>query len=178
MPRAKKVPSVPPPFKAPVEPNDLLAGADVCARLNECWDQLDLDQTIPLLEASEVLLAQVKSLVGNLRMQAVNQIEQPRVVAGKTWSKVRSFKSRPRHNEIQKRVVDVATGHTDEGEVLDKDDAVKLAVRLMAEMFVSPSTEPKVGGLKQIGFKGGVKGISDEEFTGWDLVRADIKSDV
>lgn len=152
-----------------ITPPDILAGADVLHDLNESYDQLDPETAYRLLVATEELQVQVKAAISNLRQQLIQKIEQPITVDGKTISKSQQMKWRPRQAQIQQRVIDVCLGVIEEtGEVLPKEEAVALAVRLMGDMFVSPSTEPKVTGLREIGFTS-LKKVADEEFTKWEL---------
>ena len=94
--------------------------------------------------------AEVFGLIDTRLLQLLDG--QPIQVDGTVYMKDVPTKYRARQDEIASAVVRKAS-YDDEGELRDTRAAVEIAVRIMRDLYVSPSVDPKVGGLNHLGLK-------------------------
>ncbi len=150
---------------------DVLAAVDVLRQVNDTWDDYDAVGALELLAAVRALLVQAKAAESNLQSQALGQMEsRPVVAAGKMYVKQRKRGRQYRHDEIHGAVATMARLDRNTGELTsDAEVAVRKAVALMAGLYVSPSVEPKSGGLKAVGYSRPFDAYDDTD-KGWELV--------
>lgn len=154
--------------------HDLAACGDVFDWLYENADSLSAEKAIEMLEAAQQLHGRLRSAIHMLETQALKSIEQPILIGRVAYSKKPSIKKRPEQNKIAARVCDLASQpDMDTGEVGTTYDAAVAAVEMMRALYVSPSTQPKVGGVRNIGYK--MDDVTTEERTGWELKRIEIE---
>lgn len=153
---------------------DLLAMKDVAEGLSDVASTLSAEQAVTLLAAAEAAHKALGDAIAFLKSRAIDQIEQPILVGRTAWSKAPTYKKRPDQELIRATVVatalDEATDHAT-GEI-DPREAVVVAVRSMETLYVSPSTVPKVGWLKDHGLTAG--DVTKEEHTGYELKKVDL----
>lgn len=146
---------------------DVYAICDVANQLANEADDLTADDAVRFLDA----VAAAKKALGDaeafLRARALTQIEQPIIVDGSAYSKVAAVKKRPDQALVQRKVVAIAAAPDENGELPPVVEAVERAVELMAGLYVSPSTVPKVGGVNALGLA--IWDVVREEHTGWEL---------
>lgn len=158
---------------------DLLAMKDVAEGLTDLSGTLSAEQSVVLLDAAREVYKALGNTIAFLESRAISQIEQPILVSdgkGNTtaWSKKAEFKKRPNMPAIRLLVNQVAIDA-----VLDRDtgdvspmEAVAKAVELMEGLYVSPSTMPKVGGVKELGVE--FDAVFEEQHTGYTLKRVEL----
>ena len=157
---------------------DLLAMKDVAEGLSDLAGTLSAEQAVILLDAAEQAHKALGDSIAFLKSRAIDQLEQPILVsdgAGNTtaWSKKAEFKKRPNMPVIRELVNKVAVKAViDENGEASPYDAVAKAVELMEGLYVSPSTLPKVGGVKELGVQ--FDEVFREEHTGFSLQRVDL----
>lgn len=155
---------------ADIELSDIQAGTDVLAQLYREADSFDVQKAIMFGAACRAMRVQLDAAQAALDAQALHLLEQPVLIGKIAYSKkLKPGKVRARHDKIQERVVKLAVrDESGDGEVVLAGDAAERAVKMMAALYVSPSTEAKVGGVKALGYN-----MSDvtreEEPTGYEL---------
>lgn len=158
---------------------DLLAMKDVADGLSDLSSSLSAEQCVVLLDAAEEAHKALGDAIAFLKSRAIDQLEQPILVsdgAGNTsaWSKKATFKKRPDMPKIRGLVniaaYDAAVDH-ETGEINPRD-AVAKAVELMEGLYVSPSSMPKVGGVKELGVT--FDEVFHEEHTGFQLQKVEL----
>lgn len=149
-----------------IERPDVQAAADVMQQLYNEADSLDAETAIDMLMATRALIVQCKAAESELSTRALRQLEQPRLIGDRVWRKVKKYTKRYDQERISGRVVTLAAVDGN-GEMLSAMDATQRAVRMMQALYVAPSTTPKTGGLKAVGFDLG--DVMSEEFKEWAL---------
>ena len=158
---------------------DLEAMKDVAEGLSDLASSLSAEQSVILLDAARDAHKALDNAIAFLESRAIQQIEQPILVSdgrGNTtaWSKKAEFKKRPNMTVIRSLVniaaIDAVIDR-DTGEVSPMD-AVAKAISLMEGLYVSPSTMPKVGGVKELGVE--FDEVFVEEHTGYTLKKVDL----
>lgn len=143
---------------------DLLAMLDVLEAIGEASDTLDG----PYAARMRALVAQVKTKAGEVfglletRLMELTD-GQAIVVDGEVFVKGDKVAYRPDWPVIRKAIL--ATALRD-GAATATDAAVTV-VDIMQELYVSPSTKPKVGGLKKVGLN--LSKAGRDEITGAEL---------
>lgn len=146
---------------------DLKAATDVLQQLVADAEGLGVTKAIPLLEALAELEAQAKAVRSELTTRAIRGLEQPLIIGNKVWRKSPKIKLRPDQARIGSLVRQLVVKPDDNGELPPVDAAVEATINIMSAMYVSPSTEPKVTGLKLIGKT--VGDVCNEESNGYEL---------
>jgi hypothetical protein len=157
---------------ADVNKHDLEAIGDVAAWLAEQSDSLPPAQAAELLTEARKVAKALSMAISLLEAQLLSTIEQPVLVGNTVWSKVPAMKKRPDQQRIARLVVMSAALPDENGELPTANEAAAEATRMMSALYVSPSTVPKVGGLKQLGVEYG--DFITDEHTGWDLKQTEI----
>lgn len=155
-----------------IDRSDLDACGDVFDWLCENADSLSAEKAIEMLEAAQQLHGKLRKAIDMLETQALGLIEQPILIGRVAYSKTPAIKLRPEQNKIAGRVCDLASMPDANGEVLTAYDTAVVAVGLMKDLYVSPSTKPKVGGVKALGYN--MADVTVEEHTGWELKRTEL----
>jgi hypothetical protein len=159
---------------ADVDRSDLDACGDVFDWLAEHADELPPEKAIEMLEAAQNLQNKLKLAVDLLRSRALSTIEQPILIGRVAYSKKPQIKQRPDQTKIAGKVVRLAVCDAETGEKLDDTETVaERAVALMQSLYVSPSTVPKVGGIRNLGMT--MQEVTREEHTGWELKRTELE---
>ena len=153
---------------------DIDAAGDVMTTLNNEYDEMNAEQALDMLYHLEHLKATVDAAVSNVRSQALGKMElSPILVGDVVYKKSPDIKSRPIQDKILTLVIrhgqDAAKGRTGKAAI---EAAVRAAAGMMSKLYVSPSTAPKVGGVKALGLNMG--DVTVEEHTGWKLTRVDM----
>lgn len=157
---------------AEISTADLEAVGDVAASLAEQSDMLSAEKAIELLEAARKAQMSLRLAVDMLESRALATIEQPILIGRTAWSKVASFKKRPDQARLDSHVFR-ACALTIDGELVDSPtDAVQAAIEAMKALYVSPSTVPKVGGVRALGLE--LDDITALEHSGWELKRTEL----
>lgn len=155
-----------------IDRSDLDACGDVFDWLCENADSLSAEKSIEMLEAAQALHGRLRKAIDMLETQALGLIEQPILIGRVAYSKRPGIKLRPEQTKIAKRVCDLASTPDENGEAPTSYDTAVIAVGLMRDLYVSPSTKPKVGGVKALGYN--LADVTREEHTGWELHRTEI----
>lgn len=158
---------------------DLLAMKDVADGLSDLSSSLSAEQSVVLLDAAREAHKALANAIAFLESRAIAQMEQPILISdghGNTsaWSKKAEFKRRPDMPIIRRLVNEVAIDAVldrSTGEV-SPSEAVAKAVALMEALYVSPSTMPKVGGVKELGVE--FDAVFHDEHTGFTLKKVDL----
>lgn len=152
---------------------DLAAAGDVVRDLVETIDSLNPEQALALRTALEGVQAEVRTALSMLDSHLLNTLEQPAQVGDTVYMRKRTYKKRPLHDEIKRLLVNRSTVDLDTGELIDTPRAAaERAVALTYDLFVSPSTVPKVAGVKQL--KADYGDVVTEEFDGYKVVAQDV----
>lgn len=143
---------------------DLLAILDVLEAIGEASDDLDG----PYAARMRTLVAQVKTkaaeVFGLLETRLIELTDgQPIVVDGEVFVRGDKIAYRPDWSVIRKAIL--ATALKD-GAATATDAAVTV-VDIMQDLYVSPSTKPKAGGLKKVGLN--LSKAGHDEITGAEL---------
>lgn len=146
---------------------DLQAIRDVAAALTEQSDSVTLEQAVILMREAKAAAATLRAAIDLLESRALSLIEQPVMVGNVVYSKKPEFKRRPDQTLIKRVVTEVAAAPDENGELPTAHDAATRAVATMAALYVSPSTVPKVGGVKALGLS--MSDVCEEEHTGFTL---------
>lgn len=152
---------------------DLQTIGDIADALTEQSDGLGATEAVILLDAALAAQARLKVAIDMLEAQALRSIEQPIVVGHTVYAKRRVYKKRPDQETIRRLVADQAARPDPNGELPPVHEAAQAAVGLMAGMYVSPSTVPKVGGVQALGV--GINDVCRREHTGFEISRTDLE---
>lgn len=134
-----------------VNRSDILAMIDVLNELGEVSDQLDASSAARMRGAIGQLKAKVTEVFQLLDSQLAKMLDgQPVEVDGAVFMVKDKQSYVPDQSSIARSVVRQAAVDSN-GEMCGAVEAAERAVRLMADLYVSASTEPKVGGLKALG---------------------------
>lgn len=155
-----------------VTKGDLQAIGDIAVWLAEESDQMSAEQAVELLTEARKVHRALGNAIALLETQALKTIEQPILVGTTAWSKKPAFKKRPRQQAIAHTVEALATRPDVNGEVPPAYEVAERAVKMMSDLYVSPSTLPKVGGVKALGLE--MNDVVDEEHTGFELKATEI----
>jgi hypothetical protein len=130
---------------------DIAAMCDVLDDLTERTDTMSADQAVALMHAVTEMGTKVKALEGLLRTRLIVTLEgQPKRIGNTTYIPEATGKYETNHGKIRSRVASLASVDAD-GELLPARAAADRAVDFMVKLFVAPSSEPKIGGLKELG---------------------------
>lgn len=152
---------------------DLQAINDVVQLLAESSDSLTTEQAIELIEAARKAQQSLKAAIEMLEAQAISTIERPLLMGNVVWTKVPSVKKRPVPNIIDKAVLTFSAHPDGDGVMPTAYEAAQTAINMMKGLYVSPSTVPKVGGVKALGLDMG--DVCTEEHTGYELKRTELE---
>lgn len=153
--------------------HDLQAISDVAKWLAEQADDLSADQAVELLTEARKAQEALKWAIEMLEARAIKTIEQPILVGRTAWSKVPSFKKRPDNNLILRVVAETSAAPDENGVIPTPLEAARTATDRMASLYVSPSTVPKVGGVKALGLN--MADVTTEEHTKWTLKETELE---
>ena len=128
-------------------PADIEAAIDVVDDIARESELLALRDAIAALEALDRLAHAAREARTLVEMQMVALLEQPQIVDGRRWKRSDEYKRRYEHDRIVKMVADRAIADRN-GELLDAKAAARNAANLMRKIYVSPSTDAKVGMLR------------------------------
>lgn len=135
-------------------PQDILAAGDVLADLEELSDSLSVEDAVAYREAVTDLLTRVKTALGLIDTQLVNTLESPRPINGMLYEVRKSDgKWRPDHMLVDNAVKRVSWIDPETGEIFEGSEAVDRCMAIMADLYRSASTMPKVGALDKLGLK-------------------------
>jgi len=146
---------------------DILAMVDVLKDIADQSDSLTVDEGVSVVEALSLLKQAVNQLSSLVDTQMVSILEQPRTHNGKVYFRATKGKWRPDHQQIKRVICERASVDVGTGELHDRDTAVRNAVDLAYEAFVSPSTMPKAGLLTKLGVA--KESVADFERTGYEI---------
>lgn len=151
---------------------DIDAMLDVLTDLGEQADASP-EVTAPIYEALTRLGAHVTAVKGLFESGLKNGLEQPQVIGARLYAAKPDGKWRPDHQAIKSNIISTAILDRETGERRDAEDAARLAVELTYGIFVAEKSDPKVTGLKAIGFAD-KRAASEWEHTGKTLVVTDL----
>lgn len=146
---------------------DIMAIVDVLKDVADASDTLTVDEGVAVLEALTALKQAVSQLSSLVDTQMVRILEQPQTHNGKVYFRASKGKWRPDHQQIKRLICERASVNIETGELQDRDGAVRTAVDLAYEAFVSPSTMPKTGLLNKLGVA--KDSVADFERTGFEI---------
>lgn len=136
-----------------VNENDVAAMESVLDDVKTNVEALDVEAAIRMLEAVKQLKANAHDTIAHIEVWLTEILESPREFNGKLYEVKSAGKWRPDHDEIKRHAREVAFVEQETGEMYGTIETAQRAVDLMYELFVSPSTMPKVGGLERMGLK-------------------------
>jgi hypothetical protein len=137
-----------------VEHPDVAAMLDVIDDMVEQTDSLGVEDGIKMREAIVELRRRANVLLGLIDTQLISILESPREVNGVRYEVRKSDgKWRPDHSKVVPVVRTNAMVDLETGEIHEGASAVERAISIMEDLYVSPSTMPKVGALEKIGLK-------------------------
>lgn len=160
-----------------IDRHDLEACGDVFDWLTENADALSADKAIEMLEAARRAETKLKAAISMLQSQAMQTMERrPIVVDNVVYSKRPAMKQRPELPKIITAVVEWASApNRATGEVPTAFEAATSAADAMINLYVSPSTVPKITGLKVLGLRLG--DVTHKEHTGYELKRTVLEEE-
>lgn len=159
---------------ADVELPDVQAATDVFNQLYREADDYDVEKSIRFLMVCRQAKVQLDAALAELESRALRQLEQPIIVDGKAYSKKLSVKQRAEHDKIIARVMRIAAQKNIDGELHPAAQAAENAAKLMADLYVSPSSLPKKGGLAALGLNLEEVSHSDEAGGKYELKVVDL----
>ena len=144
-------------------------------RITEQADSYDFEDAAATRQSLLDLIAEAKTAVSLLETTLLTQLE----ASGSRQIGTLLFKRKPnrvgrfRHDSIRAAVAKFArTAACDDEGVTSPARAVDFAVQAMADLYVSPSTEAKVTGLRRIGLD--KDAVLDQENKGYKLEVEDL----
>jgi hypothetical protein len=150
---------------------DLEAAIDVVDDIARDSEQLSVEDAVNALDALERLAAAIREAMSLVETQAVQQLEQPKVVNGRRYVRHDEYKRRFNHDRIAKMVADRAIADRN-GELLSTKDAVRNAANLMRKIYVSDSSTAKVGMIRHYL---GVGDVTEENLAHDEWARATVR---
>lgn len=152
----------------PIGIPDIAAFLDVLVDLQCEAGDMTLGRTVEMLDALDGVAARLKAVTGAVKTQQLLLTKEPVVHAGTVYASKPTGKWRPDKPKIRRQVIGKAT-HTKDGEPITDPEVVAGNVYdLMAALYVSPSTEPKSGGIELLGVK--KKELMHWQHTGHEVV--------
>jgi len=148
--------------------------ADEVRLIAELSDGLDHEGGVHMLSALDELAQATSAATAMVKQRMMELLTEPTMIAGRQWAKRMDGKWRPDQKAVVARVMQCAVADRATGELRDRDDAVREAVRLMSSLFVSPATVPKTAGLELLGVL--KKDVATWEHTGYKLVVEDVET--
>ena len=155
-----------------MNPQQLRELAEEVRLIAEMSDGLDHEDGVHMLAALDEVSQATSAATSMVKQRMMTLLVEPTMIAGRRWKKQMDGKWRPDHKALALRVVSYSVADKVTGELRDREDAVREAVRLMSSLFVSPATVPKTAGLDQIGVL--KNQVAKWEHTGYKLVVEDI----
>lgn len=153
-------------------PQDIDAMCDVLIDIAEQADAAP-DVSAPIYEALGRLAKRVAEVKGLFETGLTNGLEQPRQVGTRLYAAKPEGKWRANHQAIKSNIISTAVLDRATGELRDAEDAARHAVELTYGVFVADKSDPKVTGLKAIGFPD-KRAASEWENTGKRLVVTEL----
>ena len=133
---------------------DITTTIDVLSDVDEGSDSLSIEDATETLEALKDVMAALRMTISLVETQLVNTLESPRVINGNQYEiRQNDGKWRPDHLNVDAAVIHAAILNKETGELLAAHPAVEEAVRIMADLYRSANTMPKVGGLDRLNLK-------------------------
>jgi len=154
---------------------DIAAAIDVVAEMvNEC-DSMTVDEALAMYDLVGQMTSELKRAASMLETQAKSLLEGGgRQIGDRMYGIKPSGKWRYRHDALADDIRVRALGIDETtGEQRSARDAVEIAIKLMQEAYVSPSTEPKKGLLAKLGYTDTPQ-IAEWDRTGTRLVVTDL----
>jgi len=135
-------------------PEDIRAAGDVLDDVAELSDSMDIETAVAYREAANELWKKVRDTIGLIDTQLVTVLESPRAINGMLYEVRQSDgKWRPDHMPVDSAVKHHSLVDTETGEFRETKLAVEAAIAIMADLYRSASTMPKVGALADLGLK-------------------------
>lgn len=125
-------------------PADIEAAIDVVDDIARESELLGVEDAVNTLEALERLAAAVREASSLIETQAVQQLEQPKVINGRRYVRHDEYKRRFNHDRIAKMAAERGVADRN-GEILSPRDAARNTANLMRKIYVSDSSTAKVG---------------------------------
>ena len=133
---------------------DITTTLDVLSDLDEESDSLSIEDATAALEALTEVMVGLRMTISLVETQLVNTLESPRVINGNLYEvKQNDGKWRPDHMPVDIAVKEAAVLDKETGELRAPRPAVEEAIRIMADLYRSAKTMPKVGGLDRLDLK-------------------------
>jgi len=155
--------------------HDIEAIGDVLDQIAEAADSLDAKESVEFMVALNAVNAKLKIAMTLCETQAKRTLDgQPIKVGDTLYVEKDTGKWRPDQSRIRARVVSMAAVDLATGEIVAGPIAAERAVDMMYQLFVSPSTMPKVGGLDYLGLD--KRDVADWERTGTALEAVELRS--
>ena len=137
-----------------VTPDDIRAAMDVLADVDENSDSLDVETAVAYREALQEMMGRLRMTLSLIDTQLVNVLESPRPINGNLYEVRKSDgKWRPDHMLVDNAVRRVSAIDPETGEMFKAGEALDRCIAIMADLYRSASTMPKVGALDKLGLK-------------------------
>jgi hypothetical protein len=162
-----------------ITPADIRAAADVVRAAGESADSIGFEEAADLRVALLDLQTATKDSLAVLSGELLRMVEaQPRRHDGFDYSRRPKTSWRFDHELIRHKITDlVCAADHKTGEVPDVAGAVGEALELHADIYVSPSSPAKVGGLRKIGLEKKQAGTYENQGYELDVVDTMIRED-
>lgn len=140
-------------------PPELAAILDVLDReLIPSIDDCDGPRADALRSGAAALKARVKELTDGVDAKLMSLAERaPLKVPGRTYVAERESKATADHAAIEKQIIDTVSKPDEDGVVPTARSAATWAVRLMHELYVTPSKVPSAKAIKATGITGAIE---------------------
>lgn len=159
-----------------ITPADVAAAEAVVRDVGEMSDSIGFEEAADLRTALLTLLDATKGSLAVLETELLRQVEkQPRRYRGFTYDRKPKRSWRFHHEEIRQKTVSTILAQT--GPVPGLKDALVDALDLHSDIYISPSTEAKVGGLKKIGLEKKDAGRYENKGYELDVVDTNIRDE-
>ena len=127
---------------------------DVLADVDENSDSLDVETAVAYREALQEMMGRLRMTLSLIDTQLVSVLESPRPINGNLYEVRKSDgKWRPDHSKVDNAVKRVSQIDPETGEMFKGGEAVDRCMAIMADLYRSASTMPKVGALDKLGLK-------------------------
>lgn len=140
---------------------DIEAMLDVIDDMGDDTDSLEVEEAIRLRESVVELRRRANVLLGLIDTQLIDTLESPREFNGQRYRIGTEGKWVPFHDKVTAEVKARALVNRDTGEMREPGPAVEVAIALMKDCYVAPSTFPKTGALDKMGLDKGDVGTFD-----------------
>jgi hypothetical protein len=129
---------------------DVSAMLDVIGGVTERADSMDFTTAVEFMDALDEVKRKAAEAIDLIRMELLRQVESgPRSYEGRTFVAVNDVVTRFDNDEILRRAA-IRSMMDDNGEILPAGVAVENLAKAVKDLYLAPSTKPKVTALDEL----------------------------